>query len=322
MSDAETGLVYVAQPVHPDALELLRSRGPVKVGFGDDATPFDAVRDQVAGILVRTAAVSAAMIDAAPKLRVIARHGVGTDAVDVAAATRNGIRVLITPEANAISVAEHTIGLLIAAARRFPEGQALVHAGAWHARDQLAGVELAGRTLGVLGLGRIGRRVARVAVALGMRVRAHDPFVTGGDVPDEVEWVATLAALLEGAHAFTPHVPLTPQTRGLVDGAALDLLAPGAVVVNAARGGIVDETALVEGLTSGRLSGAGIDVFSEEPPPADNPLRGADNAVLTPHLAAHTSESLRRMSVHAAEGIVTVLAGRVPDGAVQPVNPA
>lgn len=322
MTAESAGLVYVAEPVHPDALDLLGARGPLAVGFGPEATTFDAVRDRVAGVLVRTGTIGAAMIESAPRLRVIARHGVGTDSIDVAAATRRGVWVLITPEANAVSVAEHTIGLLIAAARRFPECQAAVRGGTFHERDHLVGTELAGRTLGVLGLGRIGRRVASVAAALEMRVRAHDPFLPdGAEVPTGVERTSTLAGLLEGAHACTVHVPLTSETRGLIGAAELDLLAPGAVLVNAARGGIVDEAALADRLTSGRLGGAGVDVFATEPP-HDSPLLDVENAVLTPHCAAHTGEALRRMSVHAAEGIVTVLAGRVPEGVARSVTPA
>ncbi|GAA3726933.1 D-3-phosphoglycerate dehydrogenase [Spinactinospora alkalitolerans] len=322
MSADTTALVYVDDPVHPDALELLRGHGPLALGFGPEATTFDRVKDHVEGVLVRTGTVSAAMINGAPRLKVIARHGVGTDAIDVAAAGRRGIQVLITPEANAVSVAEHTIGLLIAAARRFRECDAAVRGDDFHLRDQLVGIELAGRTLGVLGLGRIGRRVAAIAGAVGMRVRAHDPFLPpDARLPPDVLAQPELRSLLDRADALTVHVPLTAQTRGLIGGGELDMLAPGAIVVNAARGGVIDEAALAERLVSGRLGGAGIDVFADEPPHG-SPLLDTRNAVLTPHCAAHTGDSLRRMSVHAAEGIITVLEGGLPEGAAQPVHTA
>ncbi|QVQ53040.1 hypothetical protein J4H86_04335 [Spiractinospora alimapuensis] len=315
------GLVYVDDPVHPDAVDHLRRHGPVALGYGPDATPFDAVCANVTGVLVRTGTFDATRIDAAPHLRVIARHGVGTDAIDVRTAAERGVLVLVTPEANSASVAEHTIGLLVAAARRFPQASHAVRSGRFLERDGLAGLELADSTLAVIGLGRVGRRVATIAQAMGMNVRGHDMPEAATTTPPGVTRAATLTDALRGAHALTLHVPLTEHTRGLIGPTELDLLANGAVVVNAARGGVLEEPALVERLRAGRIGGAGLDVYAVEPPPDDSLLLDLDTVVLTPHTAAHTAAALRRMSLHAAHGITAVLDDRPLDPTAAPVRP-
>lgn len=319
MNAADRALVYIDESVHPDAVELLRRHHAVALGYGADAVRFQDVSAAVTGFLVRTGKITSGMIEAAPRLRVIARHGVGTDSIDVAAAGQRGVQVLITPEANAVSVAEHTVGLLIAAARHFPACDSAVRSGGFSTRDRLVGTELAGRTLAIAGYGRVGARVARIAEAIGMRVRIHDPRLAAAAGTGSAEAVDTLAALLDRAHALTLHLPLTDESRGIIGPAELDRLAPGALVVNAARGGLVDETALAERLADGRLSGAGIDVFASEPP-QDTPLLASSAAQLTPHTAAHTSDALRRMSVHAAQGISAVLENTPLPDSVQPVR--
>lgn len=319
-AEGAAGLVYVDDPVHPDAMDHLRRHGPVALGYGPNAIPFESVCEHVTGVLVRTGTFDAPRVNAAPRLRVIARHGVGTDAIDVRAATERGVLVLITPEANSAPVAEHTVGLLIAAARRFPEAGRTVRSGRFRERDGLVGLELADSTLAVIGLGRVGRRVATIAQAMGMDVRGHDLPGAATATPAGVTRAAALVDALRGAHALTLHIPLTERTRGLIGPAELDLLAPGAIVVNAARGGVLEESALVERLRSGRLGGAGLDVYEEEPP-NDSPLLDLDAVVLTPHTAAHTVAALRRMSLHAAHGITAVLDGRPLDRTAAPVDP-
>ncbi|MQA04207.1 MAG: hydroxyacid dehydrogenase [Streptosporangiales bacterium] len=309
-------LVYVEGPIHPEAMALLEEHGDVALGFGPHAVPVTEVCDRVAGILMRTGRLDADVIANAPHLRVIARHGVGLDSIDVEAATRAGVLVLITSQANAASVAEHTVGLLIAAARRYRETTTVVSEGEFGRRDQLVGTQLAGRTLAVVGYGRIGRRVGAVAEALQMDVRVHDPYLPSEALPTAHERLETA---LDAADALTVHVPLTPQTSSLVGARELDLLAPAAIVVNTARGGVVDEAALAERLRDGRLSAAGVDVFATEPP-VHSPLLGLDNVILTPHIAAHTAEAIRRMSIDAAHNITRVLGGDEPAAEVTAVN--
>lgn len=311
MSALNSGVVYIDQQVHREAVDYLQERHEVLLGFGPEAVDFADVSTRIEGILIRTGRINAEMITSAPKLQVIARHGVGTDAIDVSEAQRHGVQVLITPQANAISVAEHTIGLLLAAARRYPAADAAVREGSFHRRDELVGVELAGKTLAVAGFGRVGARVARIAQAIGMHVRVYDPFLPTDLRPHDFEFVTELDALLISADALTLHLPLTDASRGMITGSQLDCLNPGAIVVNTARGRLVDEKALVDRLSSGQLGGAGVDVFSSEPePPIESQLLSAPSTVLTPHIGAHTSSSMHKMALHAAEGISAVLCGQ------------
>jgi D-3-phosphoglycerate dehydrogenase len=252
-----------------------------------------------------------ALMDMAPELKVIARHGIGTDNVDLAAATARGIVVCNTPDAPTIPTAEHTIALLLAAARRVTHSERLLRAAAMQdyfgAHD---GLELAGRTLAVVGLGRIGGRVATVARALGMRVVGFDP-----PVPPErfaalgVERAEMLEAALAQADAVTLHLPLTPASYHLLDAAMLARIKPGAILVNCARGGLVDEAALLEALESGRLRGAALDVFEVEPPPPDHPLLRRDDVVCTPHLGGSSDLSKERLVRAAIEQALMVLRG-------------
>ncbi|PRX98038.1 hydroxyacid dehydrogenase [Allonocardiopsis opalescens] len=314
-------VVYVPQPVHPDALTRLREHARVEVGFGPGARPLAEVAGQVRGVLTRTRPVDAADIAAMPELAVIARHGVGVDSIDVAAATERGVPVCITPDANMVAVAEHVFALLLAVARNVVTGDHRVRTGGFADRDALTGVELRGARLGVIGYGRIGAEVARIARdGFRMEVAGHDPFLGAAAVRARGAEPAGLDELLSTCAAVTVHVPLTERTRGLIGARELDLMPAGAVLVHTARGGIVDEAALAERLRTGRLRGAGVDVFTAEPPPADNPLLSAGGAVLTPHLAGQTHGSMRRMAMGAADAVITVLrGGRPPAAAV--VNP-
>lgn len=321
--------VHVEQPIHEEALALLRENAEVSVGFGEQARQIDdALLAEVNAFLVRTNPLGAEVIDAAPRLRVIARHGVGVDNIAVEAASRRGVPVLITPRANLRSVAEHVFALALAVSRNLLLADRYVREVRFAERDSLVGRELFGATLGVIGLGRVGKEVTRIGKnGFDMRVLGYDPFLDEETVRSRgAEPVASLDALLPACDLVSMHIPLTEQTRGLLGRRELRLMPPGSVLIQAARGGVVDEAALVETLRDGHLAGAGIDVFEEEPPPADHPLLQAERVVLSPHTAAHTGQAMRRMALDAAHGILDVLRGAdpssPPEGASwQAVNP-
>jgi D-3-phosphoglycerate dehydrogenase len=245
---------------------------------------------------------------------VIGRAGVGVDNVDVDAATRRGIVVANAPESTVISAAEHTIGLLVALARNIPQAHAALKQGRWE-RKTYGGIELAGKTLGVLGFGRIGQQVARRASGLGMHVAAYDPFVAPERFRElGVERLATPEDVYSAAEFLTLHLPLTPETRGSLDTDAFAQMRDGVRIVNAARGELLDEAALVDALKSGKVAGAALDVFSAEP--YSGPLLEFDNVVVTPHLAASTDEAQDRAGVIVAEQVAAALEGGLVTNAV------
>ncbi len=312
--------VLVSQPVHEAGMALLASRCDVVVAPDVGVATLRAAIGEAEGLLARTAPIPADVIDAAPRLRVIARHGVGVDNIDVAAATRRGIPVAYTPDANRVSVAEQVLALLLALAKRLHEYDAATRRGAWEVRNGYGALDLAGKRLGVVGMGRVGATVAQKAGAgLDMRVLGYDP-----NLPREIiaaagaEPVARLEDLLAAADAVTLHVPLTPATRGLLDARALACMRPTAFLINTSRGGVVDEAALHAALSTGRLRGAALDVFEAEPPPADHPLLALRNVIVTPHSAALTAECVVRMATGAARAIIDVLDGRRPADVVNP----
>ena len=244
----------------------------------------------------------------------IGRAGVGVDNVDVEAATRRGIIVANAPESKVVSAAEHTIGLLVALARNIPQAHAALKQGRWE-RSAWEGIELAGKTLGVLGFGRIGQQVARRALGLGMRVVAYDPFVSDERFRElGVERVETPADVYAVAEFITLHLPLNAETRGSIGTAAFAKMRDGVRIVNAARGELIDEDALIVALESGKVAGAALDVFSKEP--YDGPLLDLPNVVVTPHLAASTGEAQDRAGVIVAEQVAAALEGGLVTNAV------
>jgi len=259
--------------------------------------------DEVDAVIVRSATkITREAMSSTQRLRIIGRAGVGVDNIDVTAATERGIAVLNAPSGNTISAAELTLALLLAVARRVPAADRSMKAGEWE-RKGFSGTELNGKTLGLVGAGRIGGEVAKRARAFGMGVIAYDPFLTEDRARElELERVS-LDGLLERSDFVTLHVPLTESTRGLIAAPQLARMKAGAIVVNASRGGVVDEEALVDALRAGRLRGAGLDVFSQEPLPADHALRTLDNAVLTPHLGASTAEAQELVALEIAAAI-------------------
>lgn len=312
MSDDERPRVLVREQIASPGLALLRDRFDVVEDFESDLASiiggFDA-------IVIRSATkLDAPLIERAQRLKVIGRAGVGVDNVDLDAATRRGIVVANAAESTVISAAEHTIALLLALARNVSQAHAALVSGSWE-RERFAGVELAGKTLGVLGLGRIGRQVARRGLGLGMRVVAYDPFVARDRFRElGVEPAGTLEDLYSAADVITLHLPLSDQTHHLLDAAAFARMRDGVRIVNAARGGLVDEGALVDAIRSGKVAGAALDVFETEP--YSGPLLELEEVLSTPHLAGSTTEAQDRAGVMIAEQVVAALDGRIVQTAV------
>jgi D-3-phosphoglycerate dehydrogenase len=301
--------VFVSDKLPSAGLDLLRQAG-LEI---DDRQKLKGAELQEAiraadGVIVRSdTRITAAELENHGRLRVIVRAGVGVDNIDVAAATRKGIVVMNTPGGNTVSTAEHTITLLMSLARHAPAADASLHQGKWE-RSKFVGTQLAGRTLGVVGLGRIGREVARRAAGLDMKILGFDPFLaSAGAAQMGIETVSDLDQLLPRVDFLTVHTPLTEETRDLLDARRLALMPKGARVINCARGGIINEQALAEALQSGHLGGAALDVFVQEPPPAEHPLLKLPNVVLTPHLGASTVEAQLSVATEAAQLIVDYL---------------
>ncbi len=307
--------VLVAESIAPEGIAALRARHEVDVRTGLSPEELRGIVGEYEALVVRSqVAVDAALIAAGARLQVIGRAGVGVDNVDLDAATRAGITVVNAPTGNTIAAAEHTIALLLALARHVPEADASIRRGEWK-RGPLQGVQLRGRTLGIVGLGKIGMAIAERARGLGMSLLGSDPYVTPEQAALRGVELVDFDALIERSDAITVHVPLTRATTGLIGTAAIARMKPGAVVLNVARGGIVDEAALAAALREGRLGGAAIDVFEHEPP-TGSPLLDAPNTVLTPHLGASTAEAQVAVAEEIAEQVLDVLAGRPAQYAV------
>ncbi len=304
--------VLVRESIAEAGVELLRSKFDVD---HDQTTPLEEIIGAYDAIVIRSATkLTAGLIDAATNLKMIGRAGVGVDNVDVDAATRRGIVVANAPESTVVSAAEQTVGLMVALARNIPQAHAALKQGRWE-RSAWGGVELEGKTLGVLGFGRIGQQVARRAVGLGMQVVAYDPFVADERFRElGVDHATTEDDVFGVADFLTLHSPLTDETRGMINRDSIARMKDGARIVNAARGALIDEEALEDALRSGKLAGAALDVFSAEP--YDGPLLGIDSVVVTPHLAASTDEAQDRAGVIIAEQVCAALDGGLVTNAV------
>ncbi len=294
--------ILVSDDVSESGLAPLRAAGfDVLKQTGLGAPELCALVAGCDGLIVRSETkVTAALLDAGVRLRAVGRAGVGVDNIDVAAATARGIVVMNAPDGNTLTTAEHTMALLLALARRVPQAHASLRAGRWE-RKQYVGVELRGKTLGVVGLGRIGRVVAQRALAFGMKVVAFDPFVAPEQAGDFELELLPLAEVCARADFLTVHTPLTAETRGIVGAKELAAMKPEARVINCARGGLVDERALYDALKAGRIAGAALDVFEQEPPPADHPLLQLEEVIATPHLGASTREAQEGVALTVAE---------------------
>jgi D-3-phosphoglycerate dehydrogenase len=304
--------VLITEPIAEAGVELLRERFEVDIEPNGDLADKIGVYD---AIVIRSATkLTADVLERADRLKVIGRAGVGVDNVDIDAATRRGIVVANAPESTVVSAAEHTIGLLVALSRNIPQAHAALKQGRWE-RGRYGGIELEGKTLGVLGFGRIGQQVARRALGLGMRVVAYDPFVSKERFRElGAERVETPEEVYGAADFLTLHLPLTEETRSQIGKTALEQMRDGVRLINAARGELVDETALLEALQSGKVGAAALDVFSAEP--YAGPLLELDNVVVTPHLAASTEEAQDRAGLIVAEQVAAALDGALVTNAV------
>jgi len=301
--------VFISDKLEQGGVEMLQAAGlEVDTRSGLKGAELQSAMQAADGMIVRSGTkVTAELLENPGKLRAIVRAGVGVDNIEVAAATRKGIIVMNTPGGNTVSTAEHTITLLMALARHVPAADASLHGGKWE-RTKFVGVQLANKTLGVIGLGRIGREVARRAAGLDMKVLGFDPFLS----PEKagqlgIEATADLASLLPRVDFITVHTPLTAETTSLIGAKELAAMKKGARVINCARGGIVNEEALAAALTSGHIAGAALDVFVQEPAPADHPLLKAPNVVVTPHLGASTVEAQESVALEAAQLLIDYL---------------
>jgi D-3-phosphoglycerate dehydrogenase len=316
-------VVLIAEKLAPSAVEALGDRVDIRhVDGADRAALLPALAD-VDAVLIRSATtMDAEALAAAPKLKVIARAGIGLDNVDVPAATARGVLVVNAPQSNIISAAEHALALLFSVARQIPAAHASMVAGEWK-RSSFSGVEISDKTVGVVGLGRIGQLVAARIAAFGATVIAYDPYLQPARAASLGVSLVDLPTLLREADILTIHLPKTPETIGLIGRDELATVKPNLIVINAARGGLIDEAALAEALTEGRVAGAGIDVYTTEPAAPDNPLRGAPNVVLTPHLGASTAEAQDKAGTAVARSVKLALRGDfVPDAVnVQAAGP-
>lgn len=301
--------IYISEPIHPDAVALLESYGRVIHEYGDEI-------EQVDAVLLRAEHITREIMQKAKNLKVIGRHGVGMDNVDLPAAKELEIPVVYTPNANAASVAELVVGLSLCMARKIAETSAIMKSEGFAQMGPVAmrGTEIGGKTVGLLGFGRIARLIAGMMKnGFGASVVAYDPFV-----PDEVfagagvGRAATLEDCLAAADILSVNMPLGESTRNIISTAAFETMKPGAILINAARGGIVDEAALYEALRSGKLAGAACDVFADEPNTKGHPLLSLPNFVGLPHVGANTHEAMYRMAMTVAEDIIAVLEGKAP----------
>lgn len=312
MATQETVVVTTASLAAP-AMELLNKRGVRLIFLPISTSPEELTkvlgRENPDGIISRAIGLDAAAISAAPALKVISKYGVGYDNVDIAAARARNVPVLITRGANSQSVAEMAIGHMIGLARNFRILDREVRAGQW-IRTIDRGMELSGQTLGIVGYGAIGQRVANIALAIGMTVLVYDPYVAAADMPDTVSRASSLEQILQAADVLSLHCPLNEDTRDLLNTSSLALLKRGALVVNTARGEVVDEHAMAAALRRGDLWGYATDTFSVEPPSPDNPLVGVDNTVLTSHCGAATKAAADRVAKAVAHNLILGLDGK------------
>lgn len=303
--------VLIVDPIAEEGINLLlenslevryleeRSHHSIKNGVTD-----------VDALIVRTSKITREVIENAPQLKVIARHGVGYDNIDLQAATEQGIVVTNTPTANVVAVSEHIIGVMIMLFKHIRRADIDLRKGKFEVRNLYIGTELEGKTLGIIGLGRIGRRVGTIAAkGLGMNVIGYDPYILPDALDADITLIDSWEEIFARPDVVSVNLPLTTSTVGIIGEEELSLMKPSAIFLNYSRGSIVKEDALVRVLEAGKILGAGLDVFEQEPTPADNPLLQMEQVVVTPHMAAHSKEAMVKMATHAAQGVVEVLSG-------------
>lgn len=307
--------VLIADQIEEKGISILKEFAEVTVQT-DITNPelTDKIGDFEAVVVRSRTKITREVIEAAGKLKVIARAGVGVDNIDVNAATERGIMVVNAPESASITVAEHTIGVIISLARKIALADRSVKEGKWE-KSRFMGLELFGKTLGIVGIGRIGKQVAARLRGFEMKMLAYDPYISEEDALELGVTLVDIDTLLKESDIITIHVPLTPETRHFIAARELELMKEDAFIINCARGGIVDEQALYAALKAGDIGGAGLDVYEEEPP-RDNPLLGLDNVVLTPHIGASTVEAQQNASIIVAQEIKKVFNGESPSNLI------
>src|SRR5262245_41864921 len=316
--------VLICDPISPKGIESFRQQPQFKVTVLEkrlsEGELLPLVAETEAMVVRSETKITRKVMEAAAKLKVVGRAGVGVDNVDVEAATQRGIVVMNTPSGNTISTAELTFSMLMALARKIPQANASMKSGEWN-RKAFSGSELYGKTLGILGMGRIGGEVARRAVAFGMRVLAYDPYLTPARATAmQVELLGNLDQLYPQVDFLTVHMPMTDETKGMVNAAAFAKMKKGVKVLNCARGGIINETDLLAALNSGQVAGAALDVYETEPLPKDALLRGQANVIMTPHLGASTEEAQENVGIEVAEAITDYLVNGAVRNAVNLPN--
>ena len=320
---ADRPLVVLAGPIHADGRANLETGARVVVCDDETEAGLLKVAAEAQGILFRTKPrCTESLMAACKQLKVVGRRGVGLDTVDIPAATRLGVAVVHAPGSNSQAVAEHALMMMLVCVKKTLYQDKLTRSGDWSAKRTSANTahtELAGKTLGIVGVGNIGRRVAKFAGAIGMQVLGYDKYVPADEVRRRgAEPVESLEALLPRVDVLTCHTPLTPETKHMINERTLSLMKRGAIYVNTSRGGVQEEHALFEALTRGQLGAAGIDVFEEEPASVDNPLMNLDNVVLSTHMAGVTREATRNAAMQVTSEMLRVLRGEKPDVLVNP----
>lgn len=310
--------IFVSDKMSPEGLAHFTGIAGIECVYDPDIS-MEALAEKIGefdALVIRSRTrVTREMLANPGRLRIIGRAGAGVDNVDIEAATEKGVIVMNTPGGNTVSTAEHAISMMLSLARRIPQADASMKAGKWD-KKSIVGTEMFGKTLGILGMGKIGRVVADHMLAFGMKILAYDPFLTQDAARELGVTLADLDTICQQADVITIHAPANAETRGMIDARRIALMKPTMLLVNCARGGIIDEEALVEALKERRIAGAALDVFSVEPLPADHPLRSLDNVVLTPHLAASTTEAQEKVAEQIAEQIRDALTGGVIRNAV------
>ncbi len=317
-------MVFVPEIIAQCGLDLLREGCQCQVPWQDgtflpDDDQFREILYEADAVIVRLFTIDEQDLQQAKNLKVIGKHGVGVDKIDCRAAAAWNIPVVYTPTANSNAVAEHALAMILTLGRQILPAQTALKEGRFSERDGFKGIELAGKTLGVIGLGRVGVRLTQMAAfGLNMKVRGYDPFVDKTSYAGPAILEDSLEELLPRVDFLSIHVPLTPGTHHLINEETLKLLGPGCIIVNTSRGGVIDEVALAKALHQGTLTGAALDVFEAEPVPSGHPLSQAPNALLTPHIAGLTQQSQENMSLQVAQGVLDVLHGRTPEHTINP----
>lgn len=321
--------VLLVEPIHESGINILRQAGleVVVAPSTDTKTLIELVRDNVFGIIIRTSTLAGEVLAAGKSLKIIGRHGIGYNNIDMAAAEKQNILVANVPDANAYSVAEYVVSAIMMLSRKLVQGDAALRTGKFSQQGSslpglvkkfnLGGSELPGRCVGIIGLGKIGMHVARMVTGIfDMKVMAYDPYRK--ETPQGVKMVTDVQEIYRQADFISLHTPLTQETENMIGAAQLAMMKSTAYLINAARGGLIDDQALTDALKRGVIAGAVLDVFREEPPSLSNPLFGAPNTILTPHVAGSTNEAVERLAIGSAQAVADLFGGKKPANIVNP----